>query len=43
MEREVDFKGLSVYVFCGEKISRVEFHFDREEGFAAVGLRDRGS
>jgi ketosteroid isomerase-like protein len=42
MEREVDFKGLTVYAFRGDKISRIEFHFDREEGIAAVGLRDRG-
>jgi ketosteroid isomerase-like protein len=38
MEREVDFKGVAVYVFCGDKISRIEFHFDREEGLEAVGL-----
>ena len=38
MSREIDFKGLSVYAFSGSKISRIEFHFDREEGMAAVGL-----
>jgi ketosteroid isomerase-like protein len=43
MEREIDFKGMSVYVFRGDKISRIEFHFDREEGIAAVGLGDRSS
>jgi ketosteroid isomerase-like protein len=42
MEREVDAKGVAVYAFRGDKISRIEFHFDREEGIAAVGLRDRG-
>jgi hypothetical protein len=42
MEREVDAKGVAVYAFHGDKVARVEFHFDREEGIAAVGLRDRG-
>jgi ketosteroid isomerase-like protein len=42
MKREVDAKGLAVYAFRGDKISRIEFHFDREEGIVAVGLRDRG-
>ena len=41
MEREVDFRGVSVYVFRGEKISRIEFHFDRAEGMASIGLGDR--
>ena len=40
MEREVDFRGLALYAFRGNRISRVEFHFDREEGIAAVGLGD---
>ena len=40
-EREVDFKGVSVYVFRDGLISRIEFHFDREEGMSAVGLNDR--
>ncbi|TMK40297.1 MAG: nuclear transport factor 2 family protein [Actinobacteria bacterium] len=43
MEREIDFRGVSVYVFRGDRISRIEFHFDREEGMAAVGLRGGGS
>jgi ketosteroid isomerase-like protein len=42
MGREVDAKGVAAYAFRGDKISRIEFHFDGEEGIAAVGLRDRG-
>jgi hypothetical protein len=29
------------HAFRGDKISHIEFHFDREEGIAAVGIRDR--
>ena len=39
MDREIDFKGVSVYVFRDGKIARLEFHFDRAEGLEAVGLR----
>jgi ketosteroid isomerase-like protein len=42
MEREVDAKGVAVYTFRGDKISRIEFHFDCEEGITAGGLHDRG-
>jgi len=42
MEREVETHAVAMYAFRGDKISRIEFHFDREEGITAVGLRDRG-
>src|SRR5438067_2934687 len=37
VEREVDFKGVSVYVFRGHKISRIEFHFDARRGLPRSG------
>ena len=37
VEREVDFKGVSVYVFRGDKISRIEFHFDARRGLPRSG------
>ena len=37
MEREVDIRGVAIYAFSGERISRIEFHFDRDEGLAAIG------
>jgi len=40
VEPEVSFRGVAVYVFSDGKISRIEFHFDREEGLEAVGLRE---
>ena len=40
MNREVDFKGVAVYFFNNGKIARVEFHFDRREGLAAIGLAE---
>jgi hypothetical protein len=42
MERETDCKGVSVYLLHGDKITPLEFHFDHQEGIAAVGLPDRG-
>jgi ketosteroid isomerase-like protein len=40
MEREVDFKGVAIYIFRGSRIARIEFHFDRAEGLEAAGLSE---
>src|SRR5436305_11950974 len=42
VEREVDFKGVSVYVFRGDKIFRASSFTLTRGGIAAVGLGDRG-
>jgi ketosteroid isomerase-like protein len=41
MDREIEMRGLSVWVFRDGLICRVEFHFDRQEGLAALGLSER--
>jgi ketosteroid isomerase-like protein len=43
MQREIGMHGLSVWVFRGGRISRIEFHFDRKEGLAAIGLTGRAT
>ena len=36
MEREVEFMAIAIYAFEGDRITRIEFHFDHDEGMAAL-------